>query len=131
MPSSELRLKALKEVYRILKPGGIYIFTSHTRVWFSKYFIFWVWKWIKFYVIKNLGFKIEEMDFGDRFFKREKITGTKYKNKQYIHISSIPKVKTQIVEAGFRILEVNNKLQISEKNIRKHPPVFFICEKEV
>lgn len=126
IPGSENKLKALKEIYRVLKPEGVYLFSFHKRRLFSKYFFFWVWAWFKFYVIKNLGFKINELDFGDRLFKRES-SGMKYKTKQYIHIASINEVKKQVESAGFEILYKGTGLNEGTGS----KPIFFVCKKRI
>jgi len=117
IPGRVNRLEALKETYRILKKNGIFIFTVNERVW-SK---FWLKQWVRFYILKRIGFNIPEQDYGDRFFERVSATSKKtYKTQQYIHTPTVNEVKQEIKKTKLKILEINGKLQT---------PIFFICQK--
>ena len=126
IPGSEERLKALKEVYRILKKEGIFIFTVHSRLFFSKRFFFWALMWFKFYVLRPLGFYIEGIEFGDKLFIRESEV-TNIKTKQYIHVPNVNYVTKQIKNVGFRILYTGYGL--TEQPKPNTEPTFFVCKK--
>ena len=118
---------------RVLKKDGILIFTIHERTILGKRFFFWIWQAFKIYILKNIGFNTEEIDFGDRFFKREVSSdekGNTYSTKQYIHIPSINEVKNQINQIdNLKILEINKSLQKDNKKPKKRNPVFFVVQK--
>ncbi len=127
IPGSENRIAALKEVRRVLKKDGVFIFTSHLRVWFSEYFFTLLWYWFRFYILRNVGFSIDESDFGDRFFTRES-SGTLYDTKQYIHIASVKEVSNQVRESGFELVEYDNSLGMSGEDKNRIFPMFYVCK---
>jgi ubiquinone/menaquinone biosynthesis C-methylase UbiE len=129
IPGKENRLKAAQEAYRVLKPGGIYIFTSHQRRW-QGFTWFWTKQWLRLHLLKPLGAKVDELDFGDRFFDRETSDkGKTYTSKQYIHIPAIREMESMAKEAGFELLEVERKMQIRKGEQNRYPPVFYVCKK--
>lgn len=129
MPGKQSRLNALKEVHRVLKKGGIFIFTTHNRVFELRMFLFWVKQWIRFYILKPLGFSVLEQDYGDRFFERVVLDGAvKYRSTQYVHIPTSREVLLAIQNSGFEVIEFGNG-GVSRSGDYNHSPTFFVCKK--
>ncbi|RLJ06777.1 MAG: class I SAM-dependent methyltransferase [Candidatus Aenigmatarchaeota archaeon] len=128
IPGKENRLKALKEAYRVIRPGGFFIFTSHVRH-LRGYFWLWVKQWIKFYILKRLGFNVKEIEFGDRLFKEA--SEEMYENEQFIHIPKLSKIKEQIREAGFELVfyDKRNTIAPEDKKLKSGNCTMFVCKK--
>jgi len=126
IPGKEDRLKALKEVYRVLKPGGYFIFTSHIRE-IGKRTPYWIMQWIKMYILERFGFPANEIEFGDKFWKNA--TREKYKHGQYIHIPKLSEIKQQIAHAGFELViyEWRNIIAPEDLKLKSGNTVFFVC----
>ena len=90
IPKRSNRMKVLKESYRVLRPGGRFIFTTHDRT-FSK--------WKKFWKIERKKWRLnkqnpELIEFGDRFEQTEK-------GKLFIHVPEIGEVRADLKKCGF------------------------------
>ncbi len=126
IPGNNNRFEALKEIIRILKPDGYFIFTANTRGK-GRFTLFWIKQWIRFYILKPLGFTIEEINYGDMFFNRED-NNKIFQQKQYIHIPSLKEVQNQIIYVGFNLVLVEKGNNICFNNTGKHTPMFFVCK---
>jgi ubiquinone/menaquinone biosynthesis C-methylase UbiE len=127
IPGKANRAQALKNVFRVLKPRGYFIFTTHIRK-MQGFTFFWIKQWVKQYILKPLGFGIEEIDFGDRFFDRE-TTGTQFSSRQYIHIPSMGEVKKAVHTAGFELVFIARGNEISSKDSNPSP-MAYVCQKQ-
>lgn len=140
IPGKENRQKALNEIYRVLKPGGYFILTAHQRYYSGEYLFFWIKEWLKFYILKPLGFSFEEVDFGDLFFKRN-YPNMEKKQRQYIHLTSRKEVEQQIVKAGFKIELRKTMGELAKEDAESmkgslsktfnsyKSPIFYVCKK--
>lgn len=109
IPGLENRKNVLKEVYRVLKPGGYYIFTAHDRhdPIAPQYLPFWKkiekdWKnGINESGVECLGDLITIDPTGEEAF---------------IHFSTIDELKEFICEQPFKIIEHDYSYNIAEEN---------------
>ena len=128
IPFNEDRLKALIEIERILKLGGIFIFTSHLRSWRGNKFFLWAWQWLRLKICKLPWLDTNEFEFGDRYFSI--INGNKIYKKQFIHIPSLKEVIGEIKKCNFEILEISNKIKSPDNKVEANPsPVFYVVKK--
>lgn len=115
IPDGAERFKAIQEVNRVLKGGGLFIFTTHDREQDENYFDFWreeKERWRK-------GEQSQELyEFGDII-----ATSKNEERPIFIHIPNQNEVKDFLVRGGFSILETfyrNEKFeesaQVKEKS---------------
>jgi ubiquinone/menaquinone biosynthesis C-methylase UbiE len=128
IPGKENRQKAIEEAYRVIKPEGYFIFTSHLRK-FGKWTPFWIKQWIKMYVLKPFGYQMREKEYGDRFFRRA--SRETYENDQYIHLPRLSEVEQQIKKAGFILeyKEYRNIIAPEDSKMKSANCMFFVCKK--
>ncbi|MBU0732094.1 class I SAM-dependent methyltransferase [Patescibacteria group bacterium] len=102
VPSGELRLRALKEIYRILKPGG-YLLMTNWYLYQKKY---------KKYIKNNKG----KMDKGDAIIPWK----DKYGNTQaerYYHAFKQKELSKLARQIGFKVISQNMNESKQERNI--------------
>ena len=95
IPGRENRTKVLKEIKRILKPEGHFLFTTHDRNCSKEYESFWQEekrKWALHLEDKSLH------EFGDRIIKMEE-------RDIFIHLPTREEVISSLEEAGFTLIE--------------------------
>jgi ubiquinone/menaquinone biosynthesis C-methylase UbiE len=97
IPNRKNRHTALKEINRILKKSGVFIFTTHDRNNEKQFFSFWVeekTRWLK-------GIQNPQLyEFGDL------ITTSKNENRKiFIHVPNQIEVEELLTKNGFEVLE--------------------------
>ena len=111
IPGRENRIKVLKEIKRILKPKGYFLFTTHDRDSSKEYESFWKEekkKWALHLQDKSLH------EFGDRAIKTEK-------RDIFIHLPNRDEVISSLEEAGFVLMEeiLRSELCEESKEVKK------------
>jgi len=106
IPGRENRIKVLKEIRRILKPKGYFLFTTHDRDNSKEYELFWKEekrKWTLHLEDKSLH------EFGDRIIKMEE-------RDIFIHLPTREEVISSLEEAGFILIEGVSRSELCEES---------------
>ena len=125
IPGIKNRLKALKEINRILTKGGLFIFTTHDRVGPNGEFK-------KFWDQEKIKWNNDEQDsrlinFGDIQIRKHGID-------TYIHIPTRKEIIDNISKAGFKLVDNIIRSQVCKENDQVHnfsnDCRFYIVQKE-
>lgn len=107
IPDHRNRLKAMKEIHRVLRNGGIFIFTTHDRdLTPDEFKHIWEEEKIKW---ENGTQDPRIFDFGDR------ITTEENGRDIFIHIALPADVRNMLKEAGFELVETAMRSEICEE----------------
>ncbi|MDR2902458.1 MAG: class I SAM-dependent methyltransferase [Lactobacillales bacterium] len=124
IPTQANRDKVINEAYRILKPGGKFIFTAHERIITGEHALFWGEEKAKF----ENGTQDPRIEkFGDRLV--DMLPG----EEGFIHIASIAEIKEFIGHTKFKILEYMRRSDMVEENDKveafSKDTVFWVVQK--
>ena len=106
IPGRENRIKVLKEIKRILKPKGYFLFTTHDRNSSKEYESFWKEekkKWALHLQDKSLH------EFGDRVIKMEE-------RDTFLHFPTREEVISSFKETGFILIEGILRSELCEES---------------
>jgi len=92
IPGAADREKALREIFRVIRPGAWFVFTSHDRA-NPKHKKFWEQEKMRWRRAKQ---QPELDDFGDRFERTDM-------GDLYIHVPAIAEMEAVLKSVGFRI----------------------------
>ena len=125
IPGKENRIKVLKEIKRILKPKGYFLFTAHDRDSSKEYESFWKEekrRWALHLQDKSLH------EFGDRVIKMEE-------RDTFIHLPTREEVISSLEEVGFALIEgiLRSELCEESEEVKKFSTdcVFWVVQKPV
>jgi SAM-dependent methyltransferase len=123
IPGRKNRIKVLKEIKRILKPKGYFLFTTHDRDGSKEYESFWQEekrKWSLHLEDKSLH------EFGDRIIKMEE-------RDIFIHLPTREEVISSLQEVGFGLIEgiLRSELCEESEEVKKFSPdcMFWLVQK--
>lgn len=108
IPERKNRVKAMQEIYRVLKKNGVFVFTTHdSEIVPEQYKQFWIdekFRWENGTQDKRLH------DFGDI------ITAEKDNVVFFLHIASPADVTKMFDETSFKLIETVMRFEIADEN---------------
>ncbi|MBJ67793.1 MAG: hypothetical protein CME28_07280 [Gemmatimonadetes bacterium] len=118
LPGRDGKERALREIFRVLKPGGHFIFSSHSPFALNQFALLRLRTFAKFILGKVLSIPMREQEFGERFSDQDD------EEVKYIHILPPFKVMEMLRAVGFEISCHNTRRRIERQGAWRWWSVF-------
>ena len=130
VPGFQGKMVALNEINRVLKPGGVFIFTTHSLFAINRYCGLRLAAFFRFLGRKIFGFPFKESELGERFSDADN------EEVKYIQISPPSRILWMLKKSGFEILHYNTRKRIENRQKYRFFDCFadgerfFVCSKK-
>jgi SAM-dependent methyltransferase len=106
LPGREGKRQAFREVHRVLRPDGVFIFTTHSIFALNRFAPFRAQLFLRFCLSKSLRLPIPEQEIGEAYYTGENL------EVYYMQVLSPVFYKRAIREVGFDLLYYNSRRRI-------------------
>ncbi len=106
LPGREGKRRFFEQVWRILKPGGRFIFSSHSLFAINSFALGRVTAFLRFCAGRALGTPVRERELGERFIDWE------FEEAKYLQVLPPSSLKHMLRECGFEILHFNSRKRL-------------------
>ena len=110
MPKGENRIRAFKEIKRVLKPGGIIIVSIISRNRGIRHNLYWSIVNSYRFFFRILG--LSNLEPGDRFVV--KVSRASSKGRMFVHYHTLNEAAVELESAGFEVIESRSKMELIE-----------------
>lgn len=111
VPGIAGKRRVLSEVHRVLRPGGRFVFCTHSLLALNRHAPMRLWAFARF-LLGQVGLPVRERELGERFIDDE------LEEARYLQILLPGTMRRLLRAAGFRVLHYNTRKRIE----RRRPP---------
>jgi len=106
VPGMAGKRKAMAEIWRVLQPGGCFIFSSHSIFALNRFAPYRLFSFLKYSAGRLLGLPVREQELGERFIDDEK------EEVKYLQILPPSVLVKMLRKSGFELIYFNTRRRL-------------------